>query len=132
MNDKTPWVRTIRRASGLVEHVCQHGVGHPAIGSVLWLDRAGPEGAKGSWGTHGCDGCCRAPAWRLADALEGLRIATELLFEAKKRINRENFNGDNRNSSGAWLDEGLGSRAPSLQGPKLHRSAGNRVPSRSQ
>ncbi len=80
-----PWVQTIRRASGLVEHICEHGVGHPAIGSVMWLDLAGPEDAKGSWGVHGCDGCCTTQEWMLADALEGLRIATEHLFSAAKR-----------------------------------------------
>ena len=81
---KKPWVQTIRRASGLVEHVCKHGVGHPAIGSVLWLDQAGPKGAKGSWSSHGCCGCCHDPKWRLADAREGLEIATKLLYAEKR------------------------------------------------
>lgn len=47
-----------RRETGLLEVHCHHGVGHPIPASVEWLDAFGPEGAKGSWGTHGCDGCC--------------------------------------------------------------------------
>lgn len=78
---KFPWVRTVRRASGLVENVCVHGVGHPAIGSVMWMSRNGHAGC----GIHGCDGCCRDPEWERKDALEGLRIATNLLYEAKKK-----------------------------------------------
>jgi hypothetical protein len=85
---KKPWVTTQRRASGLVELVCEHGVGHPAIGSVMWMDLAGPEGAKGSWGTHGCCGCCRTDEWQRADALEGLKIANELLYQARERIRK--------------------------------------------
>lgn len=41
---------TITRETGLIEHVCVHGVGHPD-----------PESAKElgeGWGIHGCDGCC--------------------------------------------------------------------------
>lgn len=97
---KKPWIQTIRRETGLVEHVCKHGVGHPAIGSVLWLDQAGPKGAKGTWGLHGCDGCCRTPEWRLADALEGLKIATGLLYE-EKRKNHEPKSVDRRPASQA-------------------------------
>ena len=45
-----PWTRTIR-GSGLLEHVCQHGVGHPDPASARKLG----EG----FGIHGCDGCCQ-------------------------------------------------------------------------
>ena len=40
------------RASGLVEDVCRHGVGHP---NADWLD-ANPR--RGDLSIHGCDGCC--------------------------------------------------------------------------
>lgn len=46
---------TIRRETGLVEHVCAHGVGHPNAGSILWMQE---ETGHESWGIHGCDGCC--------------------------------------------------------------------------
>jgi hypothetical protein len=42
--------RRLTRASGLIEDVCEHGVGHP---NREWL-RAHPEHD----GIHGCDGCC--------------------------------------------------------------------------
>lgn len=72
-----PWEETIRRETGLIEHVCKCGVGHPAIGSVQWLQlRTGQD-----YGVHGCCGCCRSPEWKLADAQEGCRKANELLSE---------------------------------------------------
>ncbi len=50
-----------RRASGLLEAVCEHGCGHPIDESIAWLDAFGPPGARGTWGVHGCcgSGCCR-------------------------------------------------------------------------
>ncbi len=75
MSDTMPWEKTIRRASGLVEHICKCGVGHPAIGSVQWLKLHGDNHA----GVHGCCGCCTTTEWRLADAVDGLRITNELL-----------------------------------------------------
>lgn len=41
--------------AGLVERVCQHGVGHDDPDSVAYLRSQGHTWA----GTHGCDGCCR-------------------------------------------------------------------------
>lgn len=52
---KPKWaVCQVRRASGLVEDVCVHGVGHP---NREWL--AEHAGDDRTWGIHGCDGCCR-------------------------------------------------------------------------
>jgi len=65
-----PWKSVIRRESGLVELVCEHGVGHPAYGSVDYL---GDE----SYSIHGCCGCCSTPEWQLADAREGVEIANK-------------------------------------------------------
>lgn len=48
-----------RRASGLLEAQCEHGCGHPIDESVEWLDAFGPPGARGTWGVHCCDRCCR-------------------------------------------------------------------------
>lgn len=87
-NPNVPWCSTIRRSSGLIEHICEHGVGHPAIGSVQFMELNGAE----MMGVHGCDGCCHTPEWRLADALEGLKIANELLFnliKEKKKFKEE-------------------------------------------
>lgn len=56
------WLRA-RRETGLVEHVCEHGVGHPNHGSALWLaeiHNAGDvAGEYEGWLVHGCDGCCK-------------------------------------------------------------------------
>lgn len=35
--DPVKWY-TIRRETGLVEHVCEHGVGHPNSGSIQYVD----------------------------------------------------------------------------------------------
>ncbi len=48
--------QTIRRETGLVEHVCEHGVGHPNHGSIIWMEE---NMGQDSWGVHGCDGCCK-------------------------------------------------------------------------
>lgn len=43
------WTKTTR-ASGLIEWICEHGVGHPDDRSVMKMGEY--------WGIHGCDGCC--------------------------------------------------------------------------
>ena len=45
----------IIRASGLIEDVCIHGLGHPNKDFLRLYD---PDGSKG-YGIHGCDGCCQ-------------------------------------------------------------------------
>lgn len=40
--------------SGLVERICEHGVGHDDPDSVAYLQKHGNMWA----GVHGCDGCC--------------------------------------------------------------------------
>lgn len=75
-----PWIQTIRRSSGLVEHIDKDGCGHPALGSVIWMGLNGIDGM----GIHGCNGACHSPEWRLADAVEGLKIANTLLFNLTK------------------------------------------------
>jgi len=73
-----PWRRTIRRETGLVENICEHGIGHPAYGSALYQDAIrGDE--DGAWGVHGCDGCCQDPEWHRLDLEMGLRIATSIV-----------------------------------------------------
>lgn len=50
------WPATIRGPI-LVERLCEHGIGHPDPDSVRFLQERTRSSA---WGTHGCDGCCRA------------------------------------------------------------------------
>lgn len=49
--------RVIRRETRLIEHGCEHGIGHPDFYSAFRLDNL--YGHKsGTWSVHGCDGCC--------------------------------------------------------------------------
>ena len=47
-----------RRETYLIEAICPHGVGHPIPESIEHMDAYGHGGAVGTWGIHGCDGCC--------------------------------------------------------------------------
>ena len=78
---KKPWQQTIRRGSGLIENICEHGTGHPAAASVHWARINGNE----SMGVHGCCGCCQSPEGQLADATEGYEKANELLLQEMKK-----------------------------------------------
>lgn len=78
---KQPWKSIIRRESGLVELVCEHGVGHPAYGSVDYM-------GDDSYGIHGCCGCCTSPEWKLADAQQGVKIANHIIKSYQKIINK--------------------------------------------
>jgi hypothetical protein len=44
-----------KRENGLVELVCEHGVGHPSVRLTRPRDY---------YGTHGCDGCCSLPDFK--------------------------------------------------------------------
>lgn len=55
--DKPDWAvgQTVRE-TGLLEDLCEHGVGHP---NKQWLaERKITHPWQAYWGTHGCDGCC--------------------------------------------------------------------------
>lgn len=43
-----------RADRGILERICEHGVGHPDPDSAAYLDSIG----KGSENVHGCCGCC--------------------------------------------------------------------------
>jgi len=48
-------IKIIRRSSGLIENICEHGVGHPN------KELTPPEFY---YGVHGCDDCCAHPDFR--------------------------------------------------------------------
>lgn len=52
------WPLNWRDDRGMMERICQHGVGHPDIDQVKFWIRA--LGWKDAWAqmVHGCDGCC--------------------------------------------------------------------------
>lgn len=43
------------RETGLMERVCDHGVGHPDPDSLPFFEERGIKGMD----VHGCDGCCQ-------------------------------------------------------------------------
>lgn len=48
----------IQRASGIIEVLCEHGIGHPTKDSAEKV--AKDKGHKiDGWLVHGCDGCCK-------------------------------------------------------------------------
>lgn len=52
----------VLRASGLMERICPHGVGHPDPDSLAYFMRLDPDCELG---THGCEGCCASDdEWR--------------------------------------------------------------------
>lgn len=59
MRDWPMNLRTDSWAFPLIERICPHGIGHPDPDSVAYLERNTKFGKiKGTWGIHGCDGCC--------------------------------------------------------------------------
>jgi len=52
---KPPWaVNQIIRENGMIEDICEHGIGHP--NHVWYQERVKKHGT--SIGIHGCCGCC--------------------------------------------------------------------------
>lgn len=56
---------------GLIERICEHGIGHSDPDSVAFYDSVGEKGM----GVHGCDGCCTGNYEEVQDV--GLYIPTE-------------------------------------------------------
>ena len=54
MKDARIVLRTDSFKYGLVERICEHGIGHPDPDSVAFYASIGSHGM----GIHGCDGCC--------------------------------------------------------------------------
>lgn len=54
------WKKTQRRETSLIEHVCEHGVGHPNFYSVVRLSGYSTDPEDWGYAIHGCDGCCQA------------------------------------------------------------------------
>lgn len=49
--------RLQRRETGLLEAICEHGVGHPIPESAKFMATANKQD-EWVWTMHGCDGCC--------------------------------------------------------------------------
>lgn len=46
-----------RSDRGLMERICDHGIGHPDPDDLAYKERTDP-GYDSAVGVHGCDGCC--------------------------------------------------------------------------
>lgn len=49
--------KKIKRQSGLIEWICEHGIGHPDIESAQRIAEKYNHDLE-TWLIHGCDGCC--------------------------------------------------------------------------
>jgi len=97
-----------RRETGLIEHTCPHGIGHPNPGSALWVAESvvirrdndpkwdGDMGTLGeieeAWTVHGCDGCCGHESF--PDFRESLIVAHRIIRRQHAEIldcTEENF-----------------------------------------
>ena len=86
------WTTTRRGDKhGLVECVCECGVGHPAYGSALWIAEslhAGTDSVKAELDAlmvHGCCGCCKRKDFP-GTPIESLRHAHKLIRGYLERI----------------------------------------------
>lgn len=51
------WPLNWRDDKGVMERICEHGIGHPDPDCAAHNEREG----KAYLNVHGCDGCCRKP-----------------------------------------------------------------------
>jgi hypothetical protein len=49
-----------RADKGLMERICEHGIGHPDPDDIAHKRRTIGEDYASAMAVHGCDGCCRA------------------------------------------------------------------------
>lgn len=86
--------KTIRRETGLIEHLCEHEIGHPAYASADWIARVNHKEAsefsleenRNAWLVHGCDGCCNSTEWQIQSLKESVEIANQIIIQHKKYI----------------------------------------------
>lgn len=55
------WRQLWRADRGLMERLCEHGIGHPDPDHMSYVRSINPDTVDGIHvdGIHGCDGCCR-------------------------------------------------------------------------
>lgn len=88
---KPKWaVKQIERQSGLIEDICEHGVGHP---NDDYLDKH-PNMVKKGFGIHGCDGCCNKKTKDRLKAsekkmLKTLELASKVVIKEDMKLLKE-------------------------------------------
>lgn len=85
MPEPYPYLKSIRRENGLIENVCEHGVGHPSYGSAhfqsLWRDQD-----VDPWLIHGCDGCCRTLEWKEYALRNSVEASNQIVLAQRRMI----------------------------------------------
>ncbi len=54
------WPTNWRQDLGIMERMCEHGIGHPDPDALAFVRKTNPKLAE-ALGIHGCDGCCCPP-----------------------------------------------------------------------
>lgn len=85
-------IKTIRRETGLIEGICEHGIGHPLYASIDWMiiceeldislrtiGKDNREPQESHWAVHGCDGCCGDHEWQITTLQESIRRANGMI-----------------------------------------------------
>lgn len=88
------YIKTIRRETGLIEHICKHEIGHPVYASADWIARFyhkedsefSLEETRDAWLVHGCDGCCNSAEWQLQSLKESVEIANQIIVDHKRAL----------------------------------------------
>jgi len=55
IQNREEWPYNWRTDCGILERICEHGVGHPDMDSARYMDRIGKDYEN----VHGCDFCCQ-------------------------------------------------------------------------
>ena len=97
--------RSWRFDRGIIEHQCEHGVGHPCRAGVEYAKAiSGPDDDYDS-GIHGCDRCCQSPD-KPQEGESPLDRDIEILAEHQGYLEAELGYLDARITKLAWLSLG--------------------------
>lgn len=80
-------VQQIQRASGLIEDVCNCGVGHP---NVAWMKKHGSDGERGL-GVHGCCGCCSGKKNDENPPREEKKYSPDICISCKQQVDSQEY-----------------------------------------
>lgn len=133
MSSYEQWEKNTHRRhdrQGLVEHLCEHGVGHPNPGSALWIAQTHSANETLSRETilsrfdsemvHGCDGCCSDPEFpAFRDSLMMAHDMIRALQTSLRNISQGDLNGTSNSNRN---DHSLGSNPDSQERVVLGRT----------
>lgn len=62
-HDMVTWPLAWREDKGILERMCEHGIGHPDPDSLAFIKLTRGDKEATEYGVHGCDGCCKKKPW---------------------------------------------------------------------